>query len=259
MISLEELKNKARIKGLGIGNAEKDYLIDLLLFSVSKNTKDELIFKGGTCLYKFYGLGRFSEDADFTAAKSLDVDKLTENIITDMKQFGVKCHIHKKKTPFSSVLITLRCEGPLFNGMPQSYASIRMDINLKSSIDMEPIIRSHSPLYSEIPAFSLLVMQEKEIIAEKIRAILTRNKARDVYDLWALMKKGIDANEIVENKLEYYKMKFQYEEFAKAIERKESGWQKDLKPLVRDLPDFAEVKSLILSEAKKWKFQKKRL
>src|SRR3989338_6059105 len=109
MISLEELKGKAKIKGLSLGNAEKDYLLDLVLFSISKNTGDELIFKGGTCLYKFYNLQRFSEDVDFTATKPLEIEKLVEKIIADLKQFGVNCRLHAKREPFNSAFLTLRC------------------------------------------------------------------------------------------------------------------------------------------------------
>ena len=259
MISLEELKGKAKIKGLSLGNAEKDYLIDLVLLSISKNTKDELVFKGGTCLYKFYNLGRFSEDADFTAIKPVNVDKLAEDIISDLKQFNVNCKLHRKKEPFNSVLLTIRCEGPLFRGTPMKYSNVRIDINFKSSINIEPLLRNFSSTYQEIPPFSLLIMQENEIAAEKIRAIMTRNKVRDLYDLWSIIVKGTEVDKIiVSKKLEYYNTHFDYDEFSKILDKKKALWEKDLKLLIRNLPDFNEVKSFILKEAKKWKFQKKR-
>ncbi len=259
MISLEELKEKARIKGLGLGNAEKDYLLDIILLSVSKRTKDELVFKGGTCLHKFHKLDRFSEDADFTAVKPVNIEKLIEGIISDMKSFGIVCSLHQKKEPFNSVLMALRCEGPLYKGAPQTYARVKIDINIKSSIDTEPLTRGYSSLYSEIPNFSMLIMQEKEILAEKIRAILSRNKARDVYDLWFLLSRGVAADEnIIEKKLDYYNQKWDKKEFEKSLETKRSVWENELKPFLRKLPEFEKVKTQILSEAKKWSFQKRR-
>ncbi len=259
MISLEELKSKAKLKGLGLGNAEKDYLLDLVLFWISKNTRDELIFKGGTCLYKFYGLGRFSEDVDFTAAKPIDVERLLQSITSGIEQFGINCHVREKREPFNSVLATIRCEGPLYNGTPQTYSSVRIDINKKSGIDMVPVLKNYSSIYPEIPSFSILTMQEVEIMAEKVRAIVTRNKARDLYDLWHLMTKGIiiDKN-VIAKKLEYYKAEFNYAEFEKAVKEKESVWERDLKPLIRNLPDFNEIQKSVLSEAKKWNSRKKR-
>ncbi len=258
MIVLEELREKARLKSLSMGNAEKDYLIDLILLSISKRTKSGLVFKGGTCLYKFYKLGRFSEDIDFTATAAINAEKLAEGIITDLKAFGINCTLHRKKEPFNSVLMTLRCEGPLYSGAPQSYATVRVDINLKSSVDMEPLTFNYSSGYSDVPQFSLIVMQEREMAAEKIRAVLSRNKARDVYDLWFLLNKGVAADrDIIGKKLEYYSQKWDIKEFEQSIEAKRAVWKKELGPLMKNVPDFDEANKLVCSEAKKWKFQKK--
>jgi predicted nucleotidyltransferase component of viral defense system len=62
MLNYEELENIAKLKRLSLKNGEKDYLQDLLLFIIYSNVGEELIFKGGTCLYKIYKLNRFSED-----------------------------------------------------------------------------------------------------------------------------------------------------------------------------------------------------
>ena len=75
-------------------------------------------------------------------------------------------------------------------GTPQSFCNIKININLKSSIEIEPANASYNSLYRDIPSFSLLIMGEKEIFAEKVRAIITRNKGRDVYDLWFLLERG---------------------------------------------------------------------
>ena len=91
MISLDELISKARLKSMSLGNAEKDYLIDLTLFSISKNTKDELVFKGGTCLSKFYNLDRFSED--------IDCDDNDNKVYKDALEI---CGNNKRESRFSS-------------------------------------------------------------------------------------------------------------------------------------------------------------
>src|SRR3989344_1950455 len=108
MITKKELMDYAKFKGFNLGNAEKDYLIDIALSSISKNTKNELVFKGGTCLYKFYKLNRFSEDLDFSAVNKIDVDALISSVISDLKRYGIKVNVRNKREPYSSVLITLR-------------------------------------------------------------------------------------------------------------------------------------------------------
>ncbi|TRZ54956.1 nucleotidyl transferase AbiEii/AbiGii toxin family protein [archaeon] len=255
MISIEELKRIAKLKGIrNLGYAEKDYLIEIALLSISRNTKDELVFKGGTCLYKFHKLDRFSEDIDFTAKKEIDVDGLLKKITDDLASFGIEAHVKDKKKAFNSVMITIKAKGHLYNGDAKTFASIGVDINLKSSVDLEPVLAKYSPLYTDIPSFSLLVMREEEILAEKIRAIMSRTKARDVYDLWFLLKKGVKFDiGLVKKKLAYYKQEWNLEEFKKHINLKEGVWLSELKPLIDNVPEFREARDFILSEISKKK------
>ncbi|MBI4163066.1 MAG: nucleotidyl transferase AbiEii/AbiGii toxin family protein [Candidatus Aenigmarchaeota archaeon] len=206
MINENELREKAKIKGISLGNAEKEYLIDLMLLAISRNIKDELVFKGGTCLYKFYKLDRFSEDIDFTAIKPIDIEQLIASIKSDLAIFGINSTVSSKKM-YNAMLIKFKCQGPLFRG--KYPCSVRFDVNFKSIIEIEPVVKNYSSLYSDIPAFSLLIMDEKEILAEKVRAIMSRDKARDVYDLWFLLDKGVNFDmKLVAKKLEYYNKKF---------------------------------------------------
>ena len=66
---LKILSKKTNIKNKAF--LEKAYYQDLLLYDLTR-TNLEIIFKGGTALYKFYGLPRFSEDLDF-AIKNIEL------------------------------------------------------------------------------------------------------------------------------------------------------------------------------------------
>jgi len=243
MISIEDLKKIAKLKGLkNIGYAEKDYIIEIILLSISRNTKDELVFKGGTCLNKFYKIDRFSEDLDFTLKKGLNTDALIKKIITDLILFGVESEIKNRKKILDSLMITIRTKGPLYRGTSQSLSSIRIDINLRSSVDTDPMVVKYTSLYSDIPSFSLFIMQEKEILAEKIRAIMTRTKARDVYDLWFLLRKNVKINKDLTNeKLKFYNKTFDKKLLISNIKVIGNVWNSELKPLVNFIPDFKTV------------------
>jgi len=248
MISIENLRRIARIKGLSMGNAEKDYIIDIALLSISRNTKDEMVFKGGTCLSKFYRISRFSEDIDFTLRKELDISGLLRKIMSDLSSFGIESEIKQEKKAFNSMMVVMRTKGPLYMGKPSSLSSIKIDINLKSSIDLEPLVSTYNPIYPDIPSFSLPVMQEKEILAEKARAVMTRAKARDVYDLWFLIEKGVpfDTN-LVRKKLGYYGEKWSLPKFRKSLSMKEAVWEAELAPLIGGaIPSFRDARRLIL-------------
>lgn len=249
MITKSDLIDIAKLKEIdNIGYAEKDYLIELILFLLSKNTKQELIFKGGTALYKFYKLERFSEDLDFSEIKTINFNLLIKKILSDLSKFKIEAKVSKIKEPFSSILATFKIKGPLYDGNPRTFSNIRIDINRKSGVELQPSRLKLISFYTEIPSFYALVMQEKEILAEKIRAILTRNKARDLFDAFALVEGGLEIDtKLIEKKLIYYNLKFDKGELSQAIDKKEDLWIRELRPLVRELPSFADVKKRILS------------
>jgi len=256
MISIKDLMEIARLKGINNrGNAEKDYLLDVALLSISRNTKDEFVFKGGTCLYKFYKLNRFSEDLDFTLRKEIDIDALIKKIIMDLNSFGVEAEIKDKKGAVNSIMFVIRAKGPLYTGISRSFSKIGIDINLKSNINVELVSKDYSSLYPDVPVFNLMIMDEREILSEKIRAIMARNYARDVYDLWFLLKKGIKPDlTLINEKLSYYKKTFVKKEFIKKLNEKEVIWNNELEPLIMgSLPDFKTVKKDILESVRKIK------
>ena len=90
--------------------------------------------------------------------------------------------------------------------------------------------------------------QEKEILSEKIRAIITRNKARDLFDAFALMKKGVKIdNKLVAKKLVYNNLKFSKKQFSEAINNKQKIWMQELKPLLNNVPEFNLVRNFVLN------------
>ena len=249
MIDEKELMKIAKIKAItNKGYAEKDYLQDIFLLLISRNTKDELIFKGGTCLYKFYGLGRFSEDLDFSAIKDINVEILLKSLISGLSVFGIKAEIEEKKYMHDSVLIGIRTYAILYRGTSISASKIRIDINLKSKVYFQKL-QSYTSLYYEVPAFHILIMDEAEILAEKIRAIMSRNRARDIYDLWFLLNKNvkIDIN-LINKKLEYYNKRFNFNQFKEEILKCEKLWKSQMHSLADNIPKFDSVAEEILKK-----------
>jgi len=243
MISIKELEEYAKLRNIkNIGYAEKDYFQNILLFIISQNYGKNFIFKGGTALNKCYGLNRFSEDLDFTCEEKPDLNKLENGL----KNFKVEFETEKKEYS-DEIKLILRIKGPLYIGIKNSMCKIIIDLSLREKVILIAKIKTIGRFLNEIPSFDILVMQEKEIYAEKIRTIITRNKARDVYDLWFLIKNNIkfDKN-LVEEKLKYYKKKWSKKEFIKNINNKKDIWESELKPFLENLPKFEEVKNEII-------------
>jgi len=90
--------------------------------------------------------------------------------------------------------------------------------------------------YPVIPYPLVVHLSWEEILAEKIRAIFTRAKGRDLFDLWFLLSKNIKIDEkMVDAKMKFYNKKFDYNELKKKIE------SFDEKEIFLDLNKFLPV------------------
>lgn len=254
MISRLELRRIAEIKHLTIRNAEKDYLLELLLYFLSDDRRS-LVFKGGTALFKFYNLNRFSEDLDFDAiGKRFDVDKIIKKINRNLELAGMQRTLSEKIEYSNETNIRFAIRGPLYNGNKNSMSRVTINIS-KRERPISPIMKLLISTYPEIPSFELSVLDIEEIAAEKIRCILTREKPRDIYDLWFLSKKGITLDvSLVNKKLKIYKLTFNKNEFIKKVNEKQKMWKRDLKDLIiGTLPEFDAVVTELVDWSKTWK------
>ncbi len=245
MITKKELENYAFLRGIkNMGFAEKDYFQNILLFIIYQKFGNGVVFKGGTALYKCFGLDRFSEDLDFSSEKEIEVEFIEEGL----KRFKVEYEIKEEKSEKSKSII-LRIKGPLFNGDRNSFCKLVLDFSFREEILEKPVVKTIGRFLEEIPSFDVSVMNEKEIFAEKVRAILTRNKARDVYDFWFLLKNAPKLDkDLINNKLKYYNKTFNLNGFLRAVKEKEPIWKSELSGLIYSVPDFKEVFKFVKSK-----------
>jgi predicted nucleotidyltransferase component of viral defense system len=90
-------------------------------------------------------------------------------------------------------------------------------------------------------------MDASEIMAEKVRALITRTKARDLYDLYFLIMKNVETDiETIRSKLSVYNIKLKRSDIPKVIENYKKIWTPELKALVSgSIPDYEEVSSIV--------------
>jgi len=249
MLDYKELEHVSRLKRLSLTNTEKDYLQDLMLFSIYSHIGRELIFKGGTCLYKIYKLGRFSEDLDFTLNKRIDIKEISKKIVSDLDLLGIKSKIKEIKEYKNELNISFILNGPLYKGNKETQCFIPLNISIKEKVLLEPEDSSVISLYKELPAFKIFTMQEREILAEKARAIFTRKKPRDIYDLWFLLvtKNTFFDVKLINEKLSLYNIKYNVKEFENKMNDMKNLWETDLKyMIIGDLPDFNKVRNEVM-------------
>ncbi|MFA5829422.1 MAG: nucleotidyl transferase AbiEii/AbiGii toxin family protein [Candidatus Gracilibacteria bacterium] len=161
--------------------AEKDYFLALVLQIISESSiGQKLIFKGGTALNHCYlEQHRFSEDLDFSAnQKTIRLEDI-RNIFTNTKYLKIK----KDYLSGATVKIEkLQYIGPLIQ--PNS---LKVEIDFLQNVLLPPKIMKYNNVWGI--DLNIKVMDEREICAEKIRAMSERARYRDYYDLYLLFEK----------------------------------------------------------------------
>lgn len=233
MIKKEELLRIASLKGLPPRFAELDYLQDIALLGIYREFGNKLVFKGGTCLYKLYKLNRFSEDLDFTAEKKFKPKDFFSRLPYLFSLFNLNSSVKVEQFQHN-INVYLEINGPLYDGGKESRSRLILNISSREKVFFSPVRIPYTSLYQEVRSFDIYVMEEKEILAEKVRAVHQREKARDVYDIWYLLavkKIPVDFT-LVEKKLSYIHLKFSKDIFFKKVQEKKKSWQMDLSSLV---------------------------
>jgi len=242
MIDMPTLTRVARTKGIvNLGYAEKDYFQDILLLAVSREVP-RLVFKGGTALFKLHGLDRFSDDLDFTGRLTRPEVLRLARYVDD---FGYPVETAAKEVR-GGMLASFAVRGFLYQGTPQSMARVRLDASWKDEGVMATEWRTYFPPYGDAPSFRIQTMIVEEILAEKVRALLYRRKARDAYDTWFLLNKGVRVDEsVLRRKTSIYKAKLGKSSLYDAMNAISKRWKSELKPMVANLPDFGEVSAVL--------------
>lgn len=207
---------------------------------------EQLVFKGGTYLWFFHGLPRFSEDLDFTSLSSIN-SGISEKVSKGLSLLGVANEARVESNDKSSFSFKIMAHGPLYSSQ-NSRCVVYVEISRREKALGETLpVKLDLPEY-QLPVRILMGMSLEEVAAEKVRAIMSRNKARDAYDLYYLIKeKGVKLNKaLADRKLEYIGKSFSLADFRIALNEKSRIFERELGNLVfRPLPSFEEVKSVI--------------
>jgi len=146
----------------------------------------QLVFKGGTCLYLFYGLPRFSTDLDFSLHESVELDEVVVNKVTEIvgKHLDVSEVQDKRFTWF------------WLGSFEKGKQKVKVEISKRKFSDL---YEQHEFYGLSVPSLSL-----ESMFAHKLCAIIDRKQLvnRDLYDVWWLLGERVKIrNVIVEERM----------------------------------------------------------
>ena len=242
-----ELGRYVGVTGFSLGQVEKDYLQHIVLGGLSRRSAGMLVFKGGTALQKTGVVRRFSEDLDFTARGFLALDILAEAARGSLDAYNFPSEMDDLVDKERTSGFRLKVRGPLYRG-GRGQCSIRVEISRREMVLLKPEGKELAPPYADILPYILDIMQNEEILAEKLRALSTRQKARDLYDAYMLLLKGVKIDTgLADKKLDYYGRKLDIPALLKKLELLEPGWEPELEAILEDVPPFQKVVAAVRS------------
>jgi len=196
MISVSEVFKEAHRVGVGDLVVEKDYVLSWLLIALAESDlRREIAFKGGTALKRtYYADYRYSEDLDFTLCDGPSHEDLVEAFKALFPWLGQRVNLtlelrSDRQSTFETTTLLVNYVGPLKARLGSRY--LKVDFSRGELLVEQPIDRPLQAPYSDYPPdITLPTYTLKEILTEKLCALLQRTEPRDLYDVYWLFESG---------------------------------------------------------------------
>jgi predicted nucleotidyltransferase component of viral defense system len=224
---------------------EKDYLIELMLFYLAKDIefKEKLIFRGGTALKKIYFSDyRFSEDLDFL----IEEKESFEDYIIKFGKLIEKMNLEypydiRKRTELESGRLQFFINYdiiPEIRAVKELKIDVLKDDYIPSTLRRRILFGYEEFKYEKT---ELRIYTLESVAVDKICRILdVDNEPRDIYDLWYLLKLGLNAGKIKKGFKEKVGYNIYYPNLLSAIRNEDyrQNWEIRLTKQINDLPHY---------------------
>ena len=179
---IKDLSSKLQTTEL---NIRREYVQHLFLsYFYQQKDADNVYFKGGTALRIMFQSPRFSEDLDFCSNKATinEIEDILLQTIREIEREGITVNLTESKRTsggYLAIMIFL---------LGSQEAAIQLEISQREGRNAGEI---KTIVNDFIPPYTLMSLSQSQLIAEKIRALLTRKKARDFYDLYFILRANL--------------------------------------------------------------------
>lgn len=183
MISADKIKELAVKKQTTELNIRREYAQHLFLaYFYQQEASWSIFFKGGTALRLIYQNPRFSEDLDFSAPrmKITRLENSLQNTLTEIEREGIGVEIGESKSTSGGYLAVIKFY------LNQDEVTVQLEISFRDQKTRGEAVTIASDF---IPPYTIMRLGEKQLISQKLKALLARKKPRDFYDLYFILRK----------------------------------------------------------------------
>lgn len=227
MITLGKIENSAIKYQTNDQNIVNEYFQHLFLsnFYQNKNAKN-IFFKGGTALRLVYNSPRYSEDLDFSSGKlrGSQIEKILLETFVVIEKEGIEIKLIEAKETTGGYLGIIKLKDDKYS------SRLKLEISFRDKKAVGEAIYIQSEF---MPQYIIFALNRKVIVSEKIQALLTRQKPRDFYDLYFILRSNLmtsdQKNLLSEAKLKILDSKLDFSKELKTFLPR-SHW-----PIIKDL------------------------
>ncbi|MBU2052202.1 nucleotidyl transferase AbiEii/AbiGii toxin family protein [Patescibacteria group bacterium] len=139
---------------------------------------------GGTALRLIYGSPRFSEDLDFSSSllRVKPIETAALEALNAIGKEGIKTAIEESKITAGGYLGVF--------SFTLAGAAVRLQLEI-SSRDKQVMGEPVTIAGDFLPAYTVVILKQEQLIAQKIRALQMRQKPRDWYDLYFILRANL--------------------------------------------------------------------
>lgn len=222
---------------------EQDLLLSRVLIEIYQDDflRDELVFRGGTCLHKLHlpTPRRYSEDLDFVRMTSSGIAPLTQAVTALGERLGFEVSTRISQHP-KIYLRTTASDGTALR--------IKVEVNTHERSPAQPLISVPHVVDSPwwLGQGDIITFTPAELVSTKIRALFQRKKGRDLYDLWlALTELNLDPDDILDAYPTYAPPGLTAKRAIADLEAKvlNPSFRTDIAPLIDPLSDDYDIDS----------------
>lgn len=165
-------------------NIAREYIQNLFLsFFYEQKESRNILFKGGTALRIVFQSPRFSEDLDFSTDKAFSLKEIEQIIIktiSNIEKLGINTDIKESKVTTGGYLGIINFK----------FLEYKLDLYLEISFRKKAYIKGEAFVINNsfIPSYLLVALSQDQMVAEKIQAALSRQKPRDFFDIYFLLR-----------------------------------------------------------------------
>jgi len=221
MISKSEIEAKAKEFEINVAHVEKDYVYGWLLFGIftASELKDYIFLKGGNALRKgYFANTRYSADLDFGIPNDINQNFLLSELNKVCSRIEEKAGVIFKLDETKLKEKFIATDAPIpglkvyevrlyfkdFYGNPDTITlKISMDITRfdKVMLPLQKVSLIHPYSDATLCACEITCMKLEEIIATKLKCLMQRQHAPDLFDYAysiKLLGGKLNTNEVVE-------------------------------------------------------------